>query len=164
MIDLNLSLFSDSDLIGVYSHLLQELKSRGIIRTNNVVAELGEYIAIEHYKKPLDLPTLSLSPTCTEAFDATSSDGRRYSIKTTTRSTTGSFFGLPAPETNQAMNPPFDFLVVVKLDETYSPEYIIELTWEQFLKYRRWIPRQKAYRMPLNRNVQREARTIYTRA
>ena len=38
---------------------ITELKRRKVIRTNNVVGELGEYLAIEIYNSTPGLPNLS---------------------------------------------------------------------------------------------------------
>ena len=38
-------------LISPSSEVIQELKKRGIIRTKNIVGELGEYYAIQYYKQ-----------------------------------------------------------------------------------------------------------------
>lgn len=47
----NLSGKSTEEIIRLYSMAIKGLKKREIIRTNNVVGELGEYLAIEHYNK-----------------------------------------------------------------------------------------------------------------
>lgn len=39
-----------NEIIQLYSMAIKELKRRKVIRTNNVVGELGEYLAIEIYK------------------------------------------------------------------------------------------------------------------
>ena len=47
------------ELINLYSMTIKELKRRNIIRTNNVVGDLGEYLAIETYNNTPGLPKLS---------------------------------------------------------------------------------------------------------
>lgn len=54
----SLKKLDDLELTLLYSSLLKELKHRGIIRTNNVVGELGEYLAINFYNKTKGLPKL----------------------------------------------------------------------------------------------------------
>ena len=73
------------DLIQLYSMAIKELKSRGVIRTNNVVGELGEYLAIEYYNNTPSLPNLAAAPIGTENIDAISRKGDRYSIKSKNR-------------------------------------------------------------------------------
>lgn len=44
---INLQEKETKEIIQLYSRAIQELKRRKVIRTNNVVGELGEYLAIE---------------------------------------------------------------------------------------------------------------------
>ena len=74
---------STEEIIQLYSGAIKELKRREVIRTNNVVGELGEYLAITHYNNTPGLPNLSPAPVCTENIDAISRKGDRYSIKST---------------------------------------------------------------------------------
>ena len=48
-----------AQLISPNSKAYRELKKRGILRTKNVVGELGEYYAIEFYNSKDDLPELT---------------------------------------------------------------------------------------------------------
>lgn len=56
----SLKKLDDLELTLLYSSLLKELKQRGIIRTNNVVGELGEYLAINFYNKLKGSPNFKL--------------------------------------------------------------------------------------------------------
>ena len=58
---MNLNELDDDDLVNLYPRLLEELKNRGIIRTNNLVGELGEYIASMHYKNNSNFPQIQLN-------------------------------------------------------------------------------------------------------
>ena len=49
---------SNIDLINHYSDTVTEMKNRGIIHSNNVLGDLGEYFAIEYYTNTLGLPKL----------------------------------------------------------------------------------------------------------
>ena len=51
---MNLEDLENDELISLYPKLLQELKRREIIRTNNLIGELGEFIAASEYKKILN--------------------------------------------------------------------------------------------------------------
>ena len=44
---IDLTSISDIDLIGLYSKYIEELKKRGIIRTNNIIGGLGDYIVVQ---------------------------------------------------------------------------------------------------------------------
>lgn len=48
---MDFSKINNNDLVELYSSCIKELKSRKIIRTKNVLGELGEYIAIDFYNK-----------------------------------------------------------------------------------------------------------------
>ena len=50
-----------AQLISPNSKAYRELKKRGILRTKNVVGELGEYYAIEFYNSNDNLPELTIS-------------------------------------------------------------------------------------------------------
>ena len=59
---INLQEKETKEIIQLYSMAIKELKHRGVIRTNNVVGELGEYLAIELYNNTPGLPNLSPAP------------------------------------------------------------------------------------------------------
>ncbi len=59
---MDLGSYSVIDLIEMYSEIVSEFRKRGVLRTNNVVGELGEYIVIENYLKNPELPNLSSLP------------------------------------------------------------------------------------------------------
>ena len=50
----------DEEVINMYHILISELKERNIIRTKNIVGDLGEYIAINWYNEHKELPKLKL--------------------------------------------------------------------------------------------------------
>ena len=91
MENIDLKHFSTEELINTYSSIIKELKSRQVIRTNNVIGELGEYLAIKYYNDTPNLPNLSPAPVGTENIDAISRKGDRYSIKATSKNVTGVF-------------------------------------------------------------------------
>ena len=82
------------DIIELYSSSIKELKKRGIIRTKNVIGELGEYLSIQYYNNTPGLPNLQAAPIGTQNIDAISINGERYSIKSTSTNLTGVFYGL----------------------------------------------------------------------
>ena len=47
--------------------------------------------------------------------------------------------GLNEPNSNAADTQKFEFLLIVRLDENYALKQILELSWEQFLKYKKWF-------------------------
>ena len=62
MIYEDLSISELAKLISPSSEAFLELKRRGVLRTKNIVGELGEHYAIEHYTKNSKLPSLSIAP------------------------------------------------------------------------------------------------------
>ena len=80
---MDLSKLENEDLVMLYGKIIDELKHRNIIRSKNVVGDIGEYLAIEYYTKTPGLPKLQFAPPSTENIDAISVKGERYSIKCT---------------------------------------------------------------------------------
>ncbi len=72
---MDLKLLKTSDLVSLYSSVIKELKDRSVIRTNNVIGDLGEYLAIDYYNNTAGLPTLAVAPVGTENIDAISRKG-----------------------------------------------------------------------------------------
>lgn len=155
---------SDAELIRSYAELLKELKARKIISSKNVIGDLGESIAINHYNSTPGLPKLLAALPGTVNFDATGKNGKRYSIKAASGRVTGIFFGLPSPTESLLNLPPFDFVIIVKFDGSYALESIVEITWEQFLQFRKWLPHHKAYNLPISNKLLSQAKPIFIRS
>jgi len=129
-----------------------ELKKRGILRTKNVVGELGEYFAVQYYNDNSKLPNLSLAPPGVKNIDALSRDGEIYSIKTvSSRSgTTGSFWD---PESIQNNIKKFDYLVIVILNNSYSVDVVLQMTWNDFLENKRFNSRMNNYNISVTKKL-----------
>ena len=91
---MNLNQLNTTELINTYSEIIKLLKTRGVIRTKNLLGDLGEYLAIEHFNNTSKLSNLQAAPPGTQNTDAISRNGERYSIKSTTGNLTGVFYGL----------------------------------------------------------------------
>ena len=64
-----------ADLLRLFSRVLDELRSRGVVRsTNNPVADYAEYLVI----KALDLRA---APKSTKGYDAVDANERKYKVK-----------------------------------------------------------------------------------
>ncbi|MCK4847019.1 MAG: hypothetical protein KAS88_05045 [Deltaproteobacteria bacterium] len=157
----HLEKLSNSDLLENYSNILTLLKQRGVIRTKNLVGDLGEYYAIEKYNNTPGLPNLQAAQAGTQNIDATSRQGERYSIKSTTTKLTGVFHGLNPPESKKTETQKFEHLIIVLLNDTYGLNSIIELTWSQFLDYKRWHKTMSAWNISITKNLLSNAKTIY---
>jgi hypothetical protein len=147
------SLISTQNLIKAYGQVLTELKRRGSIRSKNIIGDLGESLAIDFYNSMSNLPKLQLAPPSTQNVDALSNNGERYSIKATTGKTTGVFYGLPPTGSTEVVTQKFEYVIIVRFGTEYELKGIYELTWNQFLKFKRWHSRMNAWNLSLNREV-----------
>ena len=154
---------SDENVWSLYAHLALQLKERGLVRTRNIVGERGEFLAIETYNKIAGLPKLQAAPEGTQNVDALSRKGERYSIKTITSpgSTTGVFYGLSEPGVTEKERK-FEYVIIVVIDKNYDLVKMLELSWDQFLKYRKWHKTMRAWNISLTRQLCSEVKTILT--
>jgi hypothetical protein len=154
---------SDKNLIEMYGSCIRELKSRKIIRSKNVVGDLGEYLAIDHYCKTPGLPKLQPAPASTMNIDAISTKGERYSIKSTTSNTTGVFYGLSPKGSSLIDKQSFEYVIIVFFDDDYNLIRINELTWDLFLVHKRWHSRMNAWNLSITSKLLTDSKTIYLR-
>ena len=158
---INLQEKETKEIIQLYSMAIKELKRRKVIRTNNVVGELGEYLAIEIYNSTPGLPNLSPAPVGTENIDAISRKGDRYSIKSTTGHVTGVFYGLEPKGSEKEDQQKFEFVILCKFTENCELEMILEMDWKTFLKNKRWHSRMQAWNLSLTKELQKQCKIIY---
>ena len=128
----DLEQLSNSELLENYSKILALLKNRGVIRTKNLIGDLGEYYAVEHYNNTPGIPKLQAAPAGTQNIDAISTKGERYSIKSKTGKLTGVFYGINPPNSNGSEEKIFEYVIIVLLDDNFGLNRIVELTWEKF--------------------------------
>lgn len=145
-----------------YSDIQQELRKRGLARTNNMVGERGEFLAIETYNSTSGLPNLQAAPEGTQNVDALSRKGERYSIKTISEpgSTTGVFYGMGEKDDKEVTEKKFEYVIIVQLYKNYRPKRIIELTWIQFLKFKRWHSTMRAWNLNVTKSLLSDAKII----
>lgn len=151
----------DCEVIDLYSQSIKELKRRGILRTNNVIGELGEHLAIEHFRNTAGLPNLQAAPIGTQNIDAISRAGERYSIKSTTKSSTGVFYGLAPKGSNIPDTQKFEYVLICKFGENCNLEAIYQLTWDKFVIHKHWHSRMKAWYLTLSRSLILDSTIIY---
>lgn len=159
---MDFSKYSGTELVQLYGELLKQMRTKDIIRSKNVTGDLGEYLVIEHYSATKGLPKLQFAPPSTKNIDAISIDGDRYSIKTTTGNITGAFYGIEK-DADSSMRPLFEYVVIVKLDEMYQPELILELDWDAFFRHKHWHSRINAYNLILSKSLVDDGKIIYQR-
>lgn len=158
------SKISDDGLWLLYAEAELELKKRGLVRTRNMVGERGEFICIEIYNSIKGLPKFQAAPEGTQNVDALSRKGERYSIKTITEpgTTTGVFYGCGDVGDNSVSEKKFEYVVIVQIMRNYNPKRILELSWEQFIKFRRWHSTMRAWNLSVTKNLLKEAKVIYS--
>jgi len=151
-----------TELIKLYSEIIKQLKEKEVIRINNLVGDLGEYLAIDYYSKTKGLPKLQAAPPSTKNIDAISTDGDRYSIKCVTGKTTGVFYGIPksGEVPDDQIKQSFEYLIIVVLNSDFELKKILELDWMTFLKHRRWHSRMNACNVTVSKRVEAESKII----
>lgn len=162
--EIDFSRLSDIQLIGIYGEWIKELKKRAIIRTNNIVGEIGEYLGIKYYNETRGLPKLQAAPTLTKSVDAISNKGDRYTIKTTTNRTTSVFYGINQPDSIEKQEKLFEYVMIVMLNKDYCIDKILELTWDMFLKHKHWHSRMGAWNLIVSEKLINDSKIIYSRA
>jgi len=155
-----LSINELAKLISPSSDAYVELKERGVLRTKNVVGELGEHYAVDFYNNSPKLPNLSFAPPGVQNIDALSRNGEIYSIKTVSsrRGTTGSFWD---PESIIRNEQKFHYLLIVIIDNSYSLDMILELTWDDFFEYKKFNKRMNNFNISLTNKLMNSVKLIY---
>ena len=155
-------------LISPSSDVIQELKRRNVLRTKNIVGELGEYYAIKFYNKvdkkiykiKRKLSNLTLAGETTKNVDALSIDGKIYSIKcvSSPNGTTGSFWD---PDSIKDNKKTFDYLIIVILNDTYQVDKILELSWDDFCEFKKYNKRMNNYNISITKQLTEKFKVIY---
>lgn len=160
-LNIDLANLKDDELIAVYAGTVRQLRERKIIRTKNILGDLGERIAINFFNSKSGLPNLQDAPIGTQNIDAISRNGERYSIKSTTGATTGVFYGLPEKDSTEIPMQKFEYVLIVKFNENYELEKIIQIDWKTFLKYKKWHSTMKAWNLTLTNALIKDAEIIF---
>ena len=161
--NINLESMSTEDIIELYSSSIKELKKREVIRTKNVIGELGEYLSIQYYNNTPGLPNLQSAPIGTQNIDAISRNGERYSIKSTSTNLTGVFYGLEPLNSEKEDAQKFEYVIICKFDEDYQLKEILEMDWNTFIENKRWHSRMNAWNLNLTKKLRNECKIIYSR-
>ena len=154
---MNLEDLDNDELISLYPKLLKELKRREIIRTNNLIGELAEFIAASEYKKNSLLPQLQLNLKSTKNVDAISIKVERYAIKSTSGKGTGVFASLPYEDDGIVH---FEYLILVIFNKDYTLKEIYELTWKDFLRFRKMKPPENKWNLPITNQLKENVKKI----
>lgn len=159
---INIEDLNNEELWLGYADIQQELKKRNLVRTNNIVGERGEFLAIETYNSISGIPKLQAAPEGTQNVDALSRKGERYSIKTITEpgATTGVFYGIGEKNDGVIPDQKFEYVIIVQIYKNYRAKLILEITWEQFLKYKKWHSTMCAWNIGVTKALINEAKII----
>ncbi|MEO5776915.1 MAG: hypothetical protein ABIQ27_08415 [Flavobacterium sp.] len=158
---MDLKNLNNTELINTYSEIISLLKERNVIRTKNLIGDLGEYLAIEHFNNTKGMSNLQAAPAGTQNIDAISRNGERYSIKSTTGNLTGVFYGLQ-PKNSEIVNAQkFEYVLIVKFGHSYELEKIIQLDWNTFIKYKRWHSTMSAWNISITRELINDSTIIF---
>lgn len=154
---------TDEEIWELFAFSKKELKNRGLVRTNNIVGERGEFLTIETYNKTPNLPKLQAAPEGTQNVDSLSRKGERYSIKSMMEpsKTTGVFYGCGNLGDINIPEKKFEFVIIVVIDNDFNLKKMLELSWEQFLKFRRWHKTMRAWNLSITRKLIDEAKIIF---
>lgn len=153
----------DKDVWNAYALVIAELKERNLVRTKNIVGERGEFLAIETYNNTPGLSNLQAAPKGTQNVDALSRKGDRYSIKTISEpgKTTGVFYGCGNIGEKTIPKQKFEYVIIVIIDKNLQLKKIREITWKQFLKFRKWHKTMRAWNISVSLSLLKEAETIF---
>jgi len=152
----------DEEIWTLYAYLGLKLKERGLVRTRNIVGERGEFLAIKVYNETPGTPKLQAAPEGTQNVDALSRKGERYSIKTISEpgNLTGVFYGCGDRDDSEP-DKKFEYVVIVVIDRYFKLKKMLELTWEQFLKFRRWHKTMRAWNLSVTQGLESEAKIVF---
>ncbi len=151
---------TDKELIQNYSRALRELRDRGVIRTKNVVGELGERYAEITFSERDDLPTLQLVSTNERDIDARDAEGRGYSIKTVTETSAVRTGAIHLEQDHPQKEERFNFLIVVVLSDSMELHRMYMFTWQEFWQLKSWSTTQKAWFLSLTKGTLSAGRRI----
>ena len=142
------------------SEAFLELRERGVLKTKNLVGELGQYYAGDFYYNHSKLPNLFSAPLGVQNVDALSRNGELYSIKTVSSrgGTTGSFLG---PDSINKNEQKFHYLLIVILDDAYALDMILELTWDDFIKHKKFNSRMNNYNITATKKLINLVKIVY---
>ena len=149
-------------LISPNSDVHKELRRRKVIRTKNITGELGEYYVVQYYNNTPGQSNLFLPPPGVKNIDVMNRNGDRCSIKTISGNnrTTGSFWDPDLIKSNQKT---FEYLIICILNDYYSLEVILELTWNDFFKFKKYNKRMRNYQISVTQELIDEVKIVYKR-
>lgn len=139
-----------SDLLRLYSAVLEELRRRGITRTsNNPVADYTEHVVARFL-------SLRLADNSVSGYDATDSEGRRYQIKG--RRLTRQNGSTELSALRNLAKRPFEFLVAVVYRADFSVDYAGIVPYVVVVELSKYTKHTNAHRFLMRRSVLEDPR------
>ena len=137
-------------LISPDGPIQSELLSREIIRSKNLVGDIGEYLVYKTFNNNSALPNLIFPPPGVRNIDFLGRTGDRYSVKSVTSrtGTTGSFWN---PESIRNNEKTFEYLLIVILTGSYELDMILQLSWDDFFQNKRYNSRMRNFNISVTR-------------
>jgi len=150
-------------LISPNSDIHKELRKREVIRTKNITGELGEYYVVQYYNNTPSQTNVFLPGPGVKNIDVLSRNGERYSIKTISGNnrTTGSFWNPDSIKNNEKT---FEYLIICILDDYYSLSMILELTWNDFIKFKKFNKRMNNFQVSVTQKLIDEVKVVYKKS
>jgi hypothetical protein len=108
---------SIKDDLQLFAQAGERLKAAGLLRTNNLVGDVGEWIAARYYG-------VQLARTVTRGYDLTTQDGRRVQVKTLKDGNDGR-----RVEAGTVLGP-CDLVLLIRLAPDYAPLEAIEVDFD----------------------------------
>lgn len=105
------------DDLRLFAEAGNRLKDAGLLRSNNLVGDVGEWIAARYYDVPL-------APTRTQGYDLVTADHRRVQVKTLRDGNDGR-----RSEAGRCLGP-CDLVLLIRLAPDYSPVEALEVPFE----------------------------------
>ena len=138
------AVMSDAELIQLRAMTEIEMRKRKLGLT---VGDIGERLAIAHFRDTPGLPNLQHAPRGTKNVDALSRNGDRFSIKSfCSAKKTGTIY----PDSIDQKKQLFEFLLLVRLSPKWRLRSIHQLSWEVFCSVRSWDKRMNAWYVPIS--------------
>lgn len=129
---------SEIELLKLHQDITLELKTRGIIRTENILGDYAEHLVCK-------LLNLTLSVSSSKAIDATDNKGLTYQIKARRLSSNTS-----VPTIKSLRSFEFDFLILVLFNEDYTVKFCGKLSSDLAKELATPNPRVNGYRLNLS--------------
>lgn len=145
--DVWLSTMPEHELLRVRALVDLEMRKRGLAFS---VGQAGERLAVEYFKTTPGLPNLQHAPAGTKNVDALSRNGERFSIKSVcSAKKTGTIY----PDSSNTDKQLFEYLLIVRLSESWELISIHQLSWAAFCKVRSWDKRMNAWYVAISRRA-----------